>query len=143
MSSYNELQQGLFRSMRSCCFDFIQVIANSENHLGRYIFGHLNPNSHVKSVAFNFLTVTILCLITGNELFNFDSNNLFLELVSIIINFIFLSSLLLLYRVSHASSRRVDKPCRWHVALNIAAVKDYGIPLSPFLSYRLLRSNQC
>ena len=80
--------------MRSCCFDFIQVIANSENHLGRYIFGHLNPNSHVKSVAFNFLTVTILCLITGNELFNFDSNNLFLELVSIIINFIFFSSLI-------------------------------------------------
>jgi hypothetical protein len=30
---------------------------------------------------------------------------------------------------------------RLHVALNIAAVKDYGIPLSPFLSQRNLRSN--
>ena len=37
----------------------------------------------------------------------------------------------------------VDKLCWWHVALNIAAVKDYGFPLSPFLSQRLLRSNLC
>ena len=57
---------------------------------------------------------------------------MFLELVSIIINYIFFSSILLLYCVSHASSRRVGKVRRWHVALNIAAVKDYGIP--PFLS---------
>ena len=56
-----------------------------------------------------------------------------LELVTIIINCIFFSSILLLYRVSHASSRRVGKLGRWHVALNIAAVKDYGIPLTPFL----------
>ena len=56
---------------------------------------------------------------------------MFLELVSIVINCIFFSSILLLYRVPHASSRRVCKLRRWHVALNIAAVKDYWIQLSP------------
>jgi hypothetical protein len=46
---------------------------------------------------------------------------LFLELVSIIINFIFFSSSALVGKL------------RWHVALNIAIVKDYVTPLSPFL----------
>ena len=68
---------------------------------------------------------------------------MFLEFVSIIVNCILFSSILLLYLVSHASSRRVGKVRRWHVALNIAAVKDYGIPLYPFLSLRKLRSNLC
>ena len=54
---------------------------------------------------------------------------MFLELVSIIINCIFLYSILLLYHFSHASSRNVGK-LRWLVALNIAAVKDFGILLS-------------
>ena len=84
--------------------------------------------------AFIFITVYFVCLITSNKFIHFDSNNMFLELVSIIV--IFFSSLLLLYRVSRAPSRkpRVRK-LRWrHVALNIAAVNDYGIPLSPFLS---------
>ena len=58
---------------------------------------------------------------------------MFLEFVSIIINCIFFSSILLLYHISHASLRRVGKLRLWHVALNIATVKDYGIPLTPFL----------
>ena len=66
---------------------------------------------------------------------------MFLELVSIIINCIFFSSILLLYHISHASLRRVGKLRLWHVALNIATAKDYGIPLSPSLSQRLLMSN--
>ena len=57
---------------------------------------------------------------------------MFLELVSIIINCIFFSSILLLYRVSRASSSSVGKLRQWHVAFNIAAVKNYGMPLSPF-----------
>ena len=59
---------------------------------------------------------------------------MFLELVSIIINFIFFSSLLLLYCVSHESSRGVCKLCWRPVFFYIATVKDYGIPISPFLS---------
>jgi hypothetical protein len=51
---------------------------------------------------------------------------MFLELVSIIINCIFFSSLLLPYHVSHASLRRVGKLCRWHVALNIATARIMG-----------------
>ena len=57
---------------------------------------------------------------------------MFLELASIIINCIFFSSILLLYHVSRASSGSVGKLRQWHVAFNVAAVKNYGIPLSPF-----------
>ena len=52
--------------------------------------------------AFYFLMVHIVCLLTSNTFMHLDSN-MFLELVSIIVNFIFLSSLLLLYHISHAS----------------------------------------
>ena len=46
--SEDGLQQALFRAMHSCCIDFIQVVANSENHLDWILNGQLNPNSHVK-----------------------------------------------------------------------------------------------
>ena len=42
-------------------------------------------------------------------------------------HFIFFSSLLLPYRISQAYSHRVCKLLQWPVALNIAAVKVYGL----------------
>ena len=57
---------------------------------------------------------------------------------------IFFSSILFFcVTASHVSLRSVGKLRLRHVALNIAAVKDYGIPLYPFLSLRKLRSNLC
>ena len=51
-----------------------------------------------------------------------------LELVSIIIKFILFSS------SASLMCLRVGKPQWWPVFFYIAAVKDYGIPISPCLS---------
>ena len=57
----------------------------------------------------------------------------FLRFYNVWLTNFFFFSFLLLHRVSHASLRSVVKLCWWPVALNIAALKDYVIPISPLL----------
>ena len=72
-------------------------------------------------LAFYFLIVYIVCLLTSNQLIHLVQIIMCLELVSIIINFLFFC-----FTAFLMSSRRVCKLRRWPVFFYIGDVKYFG-----------------